>query len=276
MRGAQPLGLTGPAKVSALSHGQRDAALLEALEGLVPSGSAAGVDGAGAGVAAHSEGAVVTAWRRFSAEPAQFADYPDAVDDRLLAALAAGGIARPYIHQAEAMAHALEGRHVVTVTPTASGKTLCYNAPVLSAILRDPATRALYLFPTKALAQDQLTELLTLTGRLEEHVSIGAYTYDGDTPQDARRAVRGRAHLVLSNPDMLHSGILPHHPRWAKLFENLRFVVIDELHAYRGSLAAIWPTSSGVCAAYVRTTGHRRSSSARRPPSRTLRSWPNA
>ena len=134
------------------------------------------------------------------------------------------------------MAHALEGRHVVTITPTASGKTLCYNAPVLSGILRDPSTRALYLFPTKALAQDQLAELLTLTGRLEEHVSIGACTYDGDTPQDARRAVRGRAHLVLSNPDMLHSGILPHHPRWAKLFENLRFVVIDELHAYRGGL----------------------------------------
>ena len=134
------------------------------------------------------------------------------------------------------MAHALEGRHVVTITPTASGKTLCYNAPVLSGILRDPSTRALYLFPTKALAQDQLAELLTLTGRLEEHVSIGACTYDGDTPQDARRAVRGRAHLVLSNPDMLHSGILPHHPRWAKLFENLRFVVIDELHADRGGL----------------------------------------
>ncbi|HIM51795.1 MAG TPA: DEAD/DEAH box helicase [Acidobacteria bacterium] len=197
---------------------------------------------------------VVTAWRRFPAEPAQFADYPDAVDDRLRAALAAEGIARPYVHQAEAMAHALEGRHVVTITPTASGKTLCYNAPALSAILRDPATRALYLFPTKALAQDQLAELLTLTGRLEEHMSIGACTYDGDTPQDARRVVRGRAHLVLSNPDMLHSGILPHHPRWAKLFENLRFVVIDELHAYRGvfgsHLANILRRLRRVCAHY--------------------------
>ena len=255
MRGAPPLGLTGSAKVSALSHGQRDAALLEALKrnGLVPAVSA-GVDGAGACVAAQPEGVVVTAWRRFPAEPAQFADYPDAVDDRLRAALAAGGIARPYVHQAEAMAHALEGRHVVTITPTASGKTLCYNAPVLSGILRDPSTRALYLFPTKALAQDQLAELLTLTGRLEEHVSIGAYTYDGDTPQDARRAVRGRAHLVLSNPDMLHSGILPHHPRWAKLFENLRFVVIDELHAYRGvfgsHLANILRRLGRVCAHY--------------------------
>ena len=253
MRGAPPRGLSGSTIGSGLSHGQRDAALPEALAGLVPFGSA-GVDGAGACVAAQPEGMVVTAWRRFPAEPAQFADYPDAVDDRLRAALAAGGIARPYVHQAEAMAHALEGRHVVTITPTASGKTLCYNAPVLSGILRDPSTRALYLFPTKALAQDQLAELLTLTGRLEEHVSIGACTYDGDTPQDARRAVRGRAHLVLSNPDMLHSGILPHHPRWAKLFENLRFVVIDELHAYRGvfgsHLANILRRLRRVCAHY--------------------------
>lgn len=253
MRGAPPRGLFGSTIGSGLSHGQRDAALLEALAGLVPFGSA-GVDGAGACVAAQPEGMVVTAWRRFPAEPAQFADYPDAVDDRLRAALAAEGIARPYVHQAEAMAHALEGRHVVTITPTASGKTLCYNAPALSAILRDPATRALYLFPTKALAQDQLAELLTLTGRLEEHMSIGACTYDGDTPQDARRVVRGRAHLVLSNPDMLHSGILPHHPRWAKLFENLRFVVIDELHAYRGvfgsHLANILRRLRRVCAHY--------------------------
>ncbi len=254
MRGATPLGLTGPAKVSALSHGQRDAALLEALQRLFPSGAADGDGNAGVPITAPLEGEVITAWRRFPAEPARFADYPDAVDDRLQAALAAGGIVRPYAHQAEAMAHTLEGRHVVTITPTASGKTLCYNAPVLSAILRDPATRALYLFPTKALAQDQLAELLKLTGRLEEHVSIGAYTYDGDTPQDARRTVRGRAHLVLSNPDMLHSGILPHHPRWAKLFENLRFVVIDELHAYRGvfgsHLANILRRLGRVCAHY--------------------------
>ncbi len=254
MRGAPRLGLAGSANLSALSDRQRNAALLEALEGLVPAG-ATDVDGAaGAPVATPRAGTVVTAWRRFPAEPAQFADYPDAVDDRLRAALAAGGIARPYVHQAEAMAHALEGRHVITITPTASGKTLCYNAPVLSAILRDPATRALYLFPTKALAQDQLAELLTLTERLEQHTSIGAFTYDGDTPQDARRAVRERAHLVLSNPDMLHVGILPHHPRWAKLFENLRYVVIDELHVYRGvfgsHLANILRRLGRVCAHY--------------------------
>src|SRR5262249_16158505 len=116
------------------------------------------------------------------------------------------------------------------------GKTLCYNLPVLDAVVRAPDTRALYLFPTKALAQDQMAELHELTAALGAAGApeIGVHTYDGDTPQDARRTIRTRAHIVLSNPDMLHSGVLPHHPRWAKLFENLRYVVIDELHAYRG------------------------------------------
>ena len=125
---------------------------------------------------------------------------------------------------------------MVITTPTASGKTLCYNLPVLDSILKRPATRALYLFPTKALAQDQMAELHELVGAIGdvEGDPIGVHTYDGDTPADARRTIRTRAHIVLSNPDMLHSGILPHHPRWAKLFENLEFVVIDELHAYRG------------------------------------------
>jgi DEAD/DEAH box helicase domain-containing protein len=130
----------------------------------------------------------------------------------------------------------LSRRNVVITTPTASGKTLCYNVPVLSTVLKDPSTRALYMFPTKALAQDQLAELHELSDQLSRRndLEIGVFTYDGDTPQDARRAIRGRAHIVLSNPDMVHSGILPHHPRWAKLFENLQFVIIDELHAYRG------------------------------------------
>ena len=178
----------------------------------------------------------VTAVRHLPVRAAEFAPFPEGVDARLRAALAERGIEQPYTHQAEAMAHALAGRHAVITTPTASGKTLCYNAPVLSRILSDPSTRALYLFPTKALAQDQLAELHALSQVLSTPgaVEIGVFTYDGDTPQDARRAIRGRAHIVLSNPDMLHSGILPHHPRWAKLFENLRFVVIDELHAYRG------------------------------------------
>jgi len=167
---------------------------------------------------------------------ASHAPFPDQTDDRLRRALAARGIEQLYTHQAEAFEHALAGRNVVTITPTASGKTLCYNAPVLDAILKDPSTRALYLFPTKALAQDQLAELHALAELAIQHGSpeIGVFTYDGDTPSDARRAIRGKAHVVLSNPDMLHSGILPHHPRWAKLFENLKFVVIDELHAYRG------------------------------------------
>ena len=192
------------------------------------------------------ENAHVTAVRRLPAVAAEFAPFPEGMNARLTDALRARGIQQLYTHQAEAITHALAGRNVVVVTPTASGKTLCYNAPVLDAILSDSSTRALYLFPTKALAQDQLAELHGLVQLLEASTAqapsptpqapspIGVFTYDGDTPQDARRSIRGRAHVVLSNPDMVHSGILPHHPRWAKLFENLKFVVIDELHAYRG------------------------------------------
>jgi DEAD/DEAH box helicase domain-containing protein len=187
----------------------------------------------------------VTAVRQLAATPARYAPFPAELDERLQRALVSRGISQFFTHQAEAVAHALGGRHVVVVTPTASGKTLCYNAPVLHSILQDPSSRALYLFPTKALAQDQLAELQTMSDVLGPGVDsegnrdlsappIGVFTYDGDTPQDARRTVRARAHVVLSNPDMLHSGILPHHPRWAKLFENLRYVVLDELHAYRG------------------------------------------
>jgi DEAD/DEAH box helicase domain-containing protein len=189
----------------------------------------------------------VTAVRRLPAAGAQLAPFPAALDERLKAALQARGIEQLYTHQAEAIGHALAGRHAVVITPTASGKTLCYNAPVLDAILKDSSSRALYLFPTKALAQDQLAELQAMCEMLSgtdlvadadrdrsPASGIGVFTYDGDTPQDARRTIRSRAHVVLSNPDMVHSGILPHHPRWAKLFENLRYVIIDELHAYRG------------------------------------------
>jgi DEAD/DEAH box helicase domain-containing protein len=178
----------------------------------------------------------VTAVRKLEAVEAQFAPFPDATDPRLVKAIGSRGISQLYTHQAEAIAHTMAGRNVVTITPTASGKTLCYNVPVMDAILKDPSTRALYLFPTKALAQDQLAELHQMAEMIgaEGGGDIGVFTYDGDTPQDARRAIRGRAHVVLSNPDMVHSGILPHHPRWAKLFENLKFVIIDELHAYRG------------------------------------------
>ncbi len=178
----------------------------------------------------------VTAVRRLPAVAAQYASFPAALDDRLTRALRGRGVEQPYTHQAEAIDHALARRNVVVITPTASGKTLCYNAPVLNAILQDPSSRALYLFPTKALAQDQLAELHALCETIDQTTgdAIGVFTYDGDTPQDARRTIRSRAHIVLSNPDMVHSGILPHHPRWAKLFENLKYVVVDELHAYRG------------------------------------------
>src|SRR4051812_49410747 len=178
----------------------------------------------------------VTAVRRLPAVAAQYAPFPAALDARLTKALGSRGIEQLYTHQADAVDHALARRNVVVITPTASGKTLCYNAPVLDAILRDPSSRALYLFPTKALAQDQLAELQGLCETIDQATGepIGVFTYDGDTPQDARRTIRSRAHIVLSNPDMVHSGILPHHPRWAKLFENLKYVVIDELHAYRG------------------------------------------
>ncbi len=178
----------------------------------------------------------VTTVRTVPAVEARYAPWPELVDPRLRSALEARGISQLYTHQAAALTHALGGDNLVVTTPTASGKTLCYNAPVLSTILSDPAARAIYLFPTKALAQDQLAELHELTTHVNQAAGtdIGVFTYDGDTPQDARRAIRTRAHIVLSNPDMLHSGILPHHPKWAKLFENLRFVVVDELHAYRG------------------------------------------
>jgi DEAD/DEAH box helicase domain-containing protein len=206
--------------------GDKDRSLQEALSRLTASRAPLG----------READPIVTAAHRLPAVPARFAPYPDGVDPRLRAALSVRGVEQLYTHQAEAFEHVLAGRNVVTITPTASGKTLCYNGPVLSAILQDPSTRALYLFPTKALAQDQLAELHTLSELLsaDSELEIGVFTYDGDTPSDARRSIRGKAHVVLSNPDMLHSGILPHHPRWAKLFENLRFVVIDELHAYRG------------------------------------------
>ena len=179
---------------------------------------------------------VVTAVRRLPAMEATYAPYPAGIDPRLRQALQRRGAQQLYVHQAEAVAHVSAGRNVVVTTPTASGKTLCYNLPVLDSILKRPATRALYLFPTKALAQDQMAELHELVGAMGDLDGdpIGVHTYDGDTPADARRTIRTRAHIVLSNPDMVHSGILPHHPRWAKLFENLQFIIIDELHAYRG------------------------------------------
>src|ERR1700741_1030120 len=175
-----------------------------------------------------SPDAGVTAVRRLPSRGAQFSGGVAGIDTRGREVLRERGVQGFYTHQAASIEHALGRRNVVITTPTASGKTLCYNAPVLSTVLADPSTRALYLFPTKALAQDQLAELKELTALVNDAAAteISAFTYDGDTPQDARRAIRTRAHIVLSNPDMLHSGILPHHPRWAKLFENLRYVIV--------------------------------------------------
>jgi DEAD/DEAH box helicase domain-containing protein len=178
-----------------------------------------------------STGPCITAIRQFPPRDPVFAPFPPSLDPRLVSALRARGVEALYSHQARAWELVDKGQHVVIVTPTASGKTLCYNLPVLQALLQGPDARVLYLFPTKALAQDQLAELEGLGRELPE---LRMFTYDGDTAQDARRAIRARANLVLTNPDMLHAGILPHHTKWALLFQNLRYVVIDELHAYRG------------------------------------------
>lgn len=175
---------------------------------------------------------VITAVHRIPAREAQWEEMPAWVRPELMQAYRTKGIERLYSHQAEAAEAVRAGKDVVIVTPTASGKTLCYNLPVLNAVIDNPDTRALYLFPTKALAQDQLLELQDVAQRLRD--AFGVFTYDGDTPSDARQAIRQRGHIVLTNPDMLHAGILPHHTKWTRLFENLRYIVIDELHTYRG------------------------------------------
>ena len=171
-------------------------------------------------------------WRELPAREARYADYPAGTDERLVKVLGERGIDRLYTHQAEALRAATAEKNIVVVTPTASGKTLCYNLPVLQEILHHPESRALYVFPTKALAQDQLAGLHGLVTRLG--ADIKTYTYDGDTPGEARRKIRAAGHVVVTNPDMLHTSILPHHTKWIKLFENLRYVIIDELHQYRG------------------------------------------
>ncbi|MFC1628216.1 DEAD/DEAH box helicase [Gemmatimonadota bacterium] len=174
----------------------------------------------------------ITSIREVAPRAARYGEWHGNLRPELIEAYRAHGIEDPYIHQSGVWEHVFEGRDVVVVTPTASGKTLCYNVPILQTILDDPAARALYLFPTKALSQDQVNELQEVIDHLG--ADIRTFTYDGDTPSDARQAIRAQGHLVVTNPDMLHQGILPHHTRWQKLFENLRYVVIDELHTYRG------------------------------------------
>jgi len=174
----------------------------------------------------------ITHWRHLPAQPGRYGQWPAGIERRLIEALGRRGIEAPYRHQALAVEAALRGEHVVVVTPTASGKTLCYNLPVINRLLADRAARALYLFPTKALAQDQLSELDGLKAALGH--KIETHAYDGDTPQDQRVRIRKTAQIVVSNPDMLHTGILPHHTRWAAFFQGLRYIVLDEVHTYRG------------------------------------------
>lgn len=178
----------------------------------------------------------IVAWENFPARPARYGPWPDGLDPRLAATAAQRGIATLYTHQSQAVQAALRGENVVVVTGTASGKTLCYNLPVLHTLLAEPAARALYLFPTKALAQDQANELGQFMAALSAAGPpvLAVRTYDGDTPAGQRAAIRKQGGVVISNPDMLHTGILPHHPRWADFFANLQYVVLDEVHSYRG------------------------------------------
>ncbi len=174
----------------------------------------------------------ISYWHVQDAREAEYEPFPEWLDGRIAEALKRRQIWQLYSHQRQAVDLAREGKNVTVVTPTASGKTLCYNLPVLDAIVKDPTARAIYLFPTKALAADQVSELYELI--TEAGVDVKTYTYDGDTPPAARKAVRQAGHIVVTNPDMLHSGIMPHHTKWVKLFENLKYIVIDEVHSYRG------------------------------------------
>jgi DEAD/DEAH box helicase domain-containing protein len=174
----------------------------------------------------------VTWSHRVEPHEASIGEMPSGLAPGVERALHQRGICELYSHQARAFELASKGKHVVVATPTASGKSLCYNLPILQALASDPTATALYLFPTKALSRDQEEALRGLMR--EADLNVGAITYDGDTPNDARRAARQRAGVLLTNPDMLHAGIMPHHTGWARLFSNLKYIVVDELHTYRG------------------------------------------
>lgn len=195
----------------------------------------------------------ITGYACLPARAAQWADLPADLDPRIATALAARGITRLYRHQQQAWQAVTGGEHTVVVTPTASGKSLCYHLPALHAALTR-GEKSLYLFPTKALAQDQVAEILALTAAGD--LGIRAHSFDGDTPSDARAAVRVRGDIVVSNPDMLHVGVLPHHTKWAQFFESLAYVVIDEVHTYRGvfgsHLANVLRRLQRICAFYGR------------------------
>ena len=186
-----------------------------------------------------------------SAREGRFANFPESLPKPIAKALRCRGVTQLYSHQAEAWEAVQRGEDVVVVTPTASGKSLCYTLPVVAEAMRSHG-KALYLFPTKALAQDQVAELLELSKAGE--LGVRAATFDGDTPGDQRQAIRLAGDIVVSNPDMLHQGILPHHDKWAQFFENLEYVVIDEIHTYRGvfgsHLANVLRRLKRICAFY--------------------------
>ncbi len=179
-------------------------------------------------------------WKKIPAQAAEAEDLPSSLHPALAYSLRQAGYNELYAHQAAAWRHLQAGRNLVVVTGTSSGKTLCYNLSILNQLIADPLARALYIFPTKALAQDQLKKIQAITGPIPNNPfspsipKISASIYDGDTPAGQRSAIRSNARLLLTNPDMLHMGILPHHTLWAEVFQNLRYIVIDEIHVYRG------------------------------------------
>ncbi|MBU1077938.1 MAG: DEAD/DEAH box helicase, partial [Spirochaetes bacterium] len=174
----------------------------------------------------------ITFVKKIRKRDASFVDFPNEVEPELKIALMNKGIGRLYTHQLKSYKMVKDGRNVVMVTPTASGKTLGYNLPILDSLIKDDSQKAMYLFPTKALAQDQTDEVNDLSKHLKKKINI--FVYDGDTPASIRQSIRTKGQIVITNPDMLHSGILPNHPKWVKMFENLKYVVIDEIHTYRG------------------------------------------
>lgn len=183
----------------------------------------------------------ITDWRTFPSRPARFVPFPQSLHPALITALLKKGYSNLYTHQLAAWEHVQSGHNPVIVSGTASGKTLAYNLPVINRLIQDENARALYLFPTKALGQDQIENLREILEIVNNHSDSSSQyhpvplsVYDGDTPQHIRSAIRNAARLIISNPDMLHAGILPHHTGWSVFFKNLQFIVIDEIHSYRG------------------------------------------
>ena len=250
------------------SSASREQALQAAIHQLVPSWQQDRAD---------SPDEVVTAIRRMPAAEAQVAPMPPGVDPRLVQALSSRGITELYTHQSAAVAYAMAGQSVVVTTPTASGKTLCYNIPVLNSILSEPSTRALYLFPTKALAQDQLAELDRLAQAIDESagLDLGVFTYDGDTPQDARRAIRSRAQVILPTPTCSTRGSCRTTRSGRGCSRTSASSSSTSCTPIAACLAATCRTSCADCAASVSTTARTPCSSVRRPPSPIRGSWPN-